>query len=84
MKMNIFSPHLSRRDLLKALGLTAGAVIAGPTLAACTPTVAPGGNAAPAAEAGGPVQMELWTFVNTHALVSIDGRGLQEGGQPRF
>jgi ABC-type glycerol-3-phosphate transport system substrate-binding protein len=63
MQRNTFSSHLSRRDLLKAMGLTSGAMLA----AACTPAVTPGGSAAPAAEAGGPVKMELWTFVNTHA-----------------
>lgn len=63
MQRNTFSAHLSRRDLLKAMGLTTGAML----VAACAPAVAPGGGSAPAAEAGGPVQMELWTFVNTHA-----------------
>jgi len=67
MQRNLFSSHLSRRDLLKAMGLTTGALVAGSALAACAPAVAPGGSSAPAAEAGGPVQLELWTFVNTHA-----------------
>ena len=62
MQRNTFSSHLSRRDLLKVMGLTTGAML----VTACAPAVAPGGSA-PAAEAGGPVKMELWTFVNTHA-----------------
>lgn len=60
------SHQLSRRDLLKAMGLTASALVAGSALAACAPAVAPSGSA-PAAEAGGPAKLELWTFVNTHA-----------------
>lgn len=57
---------VSRRDLLRGFGATLGALVAGPMLAACTPAVAPGGSGAqPAADAA--VELELWTFVNTHA-----------------
>jgi arabinosaccharide transport system substrate-binding protein len=56
----------SRRDILRGLGFTVGALVAGPTLAACAPVAAPapGGSGASAAE---PIALELWTFVNTHA-----------------
>jgi ABC-type glycerol-3-phosphate transport system substrate-binding protein len=60
--------QLSRRDLLKLMGVT-GAALA---VAACAPAAAPG--AAPAAAGGeaaapaaSPLVLELWTFVNTHA-----------------
>src|SRR5690606_24827743 len=59
----------SRRDVLRGLGMTASALVAGPALAACAPVATPGsgGGDQAAAEGGGPVEMELWTFVNTHA-----------------
>ncbi|MBX3012287.1 MAG: extracellular solute-binding protein [Caldilineaceae bacterium] len=66
MNENLHSSHLSRRDLLKAMGLTTTALVAGSALAACAPAAAPGGSGAPAAEAGG-AKLQLWTFVNTHA-----------------
>ncbi|MEZ4729550.1 MAG: twin-arginine translocation signal domain-containing protein [Caldilineaceae bacterium] len=40
MKRNLLSSHLSRRDLLKAMSLTTGAMLAGSALAACAPAVA--------------------------------------------
>ena len=52
---------LSRRGLLKAFGAGASAL----ALAACAPAATPGGAAAPAADAA--LELELWTFVNTHA-----------------
>jgi ABC-type glycerol-3-phosphate transport system substrate-binding protein len=58
------SSQLSRRDLLKLMGVT-GAALA---VAACAPGAAPaaaGGEAA--APAASPLTLELWTFVNTHA-----------------
>lgn len=56
---------LSRRTMLKAMGVGAGLLTLGPTLAACAPAApAGGGGAAPAMEG---VELELWTFVNTHA-----------------
>jgi ABC-type glycerol-3-phosphate transport system substrate-binding protein len=60
--MNALHRHLSRRDLLKAIGMASSAL----ALTACAPAVTPsGGEAAPAADAA--KQVELWTFVNTHA-----------------
>lgn len=60
---------LSRRELLKAIGITTGALALGPTLAACAPPAAApasgGEAAAPAADTA--KTLELWTFVNTHA-----------------
>ena len=58
--------RMSRRDLLRIMGVSAGALAAAPLLAACAPAAAPttSGGAAPAAET---VKLELWTFVNTHA-----------------
>jgi ABC-type glycerol-3-phosphate transport system substrate-binding protein len=52
---------MSRRNFLKMMGV-AGAGVA---LAACAAPVAPGGEAAPAAETA--LKLALWTFVNTHA-----------------
>ncbi len=52
---------LSRRSLLKAMGVTAGAM----AVAACAaPSAAPAGGEVVAGE---PLNLELWTFVNTHA-----------------
>lgn len=60
------STQISRRDLLKLMSASVGAVAAAPLLAACAPAAAPAttGGAAPATET---VKLELWTFVNTHA-----------------
>ncbi len=64
MQQSRESSQLSRRDLLKLMGMT-GAALA---VAACAPAAAPAttgeGAAAPAASA---LTLELWTFVNTHA-----------------
>ncbi len=60
--------RISRRNLLKIMGVSVGALAATPLLAACAPAAAPatssGAGGAPAAEA---TKLELWTFVNTHA-----------------
>lgn len=58
--------QLSRRDLLKIMGASAGAMAFAPLIAGCAPAVAPtsSGRTAPADET---VKLELWTFVNTHA-----------------
>lgn len=61
------SARFTRRQILKSLGIGAGLMMAGSALAACVPAAAPGGSTAPAAEGGGAVALELWTFVNTHA-----------------
>ena len=59
--------QLSRRQVLRGIGLAASALLVGPALAACTPVAAPPAAQAPAAAEGGPVELELWTFVDTHA-----------------
>ena len=53
------SKHLSRRTFLKSTGV----VLTGALLAACTPA-APSADGGAAAAA---VDLEIWTFVNTHA-----------------
>ena len=62
--------QLSRRTFLKLAGAAAGVS----ALAACAPPPAapPAGEPAkppeaPKAVAKGPIKLELWTFVNTHA-----------------
>jgi ABC-type glycerol-3-phosphate transport system substrate-binding protein len=73
--------RMSRRAFLRGMGITGGALLASAAVAACggaTPapsageaaaTAVPAAGAATAAPAAssGPVKLELWTFVNTHA-----------------
>ncbi|MFN8493769.1 MAG: extracellular solute-binding protein [Caldilineaceae bacterium] len=63
--MPVVQQSMTRRDLLKALGLMTGAL----TLAACAPPAAApsAGNSAAAPAADNKMKLELWTFVNTHA-----------------
>lgn len=58
--------QLSRRDMLKIMGVSAGAMAVAPLIASCAPAVGPAssGGTSPAVET---VKLELWTFVNTHA-----------------
>jgi arabinosaccharide transport system substrate-binding protein len=59
--------RLSRRAVLKLMGATTGALALAPLVAGCAAPVAPTAGTSPGVAAGGPVKLELWTFVNTHA-----------------
>lgn len=66
--MHYQQSRLSRRDFLRTMAISAGALTVSSTLAACMPT-APAGEAgaASAPAADGKVKLELWTFADTHA-----------------
>lgn len=64
MQQHHESSGLSRRDMLKLMGVTGAALAVAACAAPAAPAASSGGAAAPAAS---PIAMELWTFVNTHA-----------------
>lgn len=55
--------ELTRRELLRTMGVAAGALAAGPTLASCGGL--PGSSGSESQGSG--ARLELWTFVDTHA-----------------
>lgn len=60
--------RVSRRAVLKLLGTSAVIATTAPLSAACAPAVSPAPSGAEGgAPAAAPLQLELWTFVNTHA-----------------
>ena len=64
MQQHHESSGLSRRDMLKLMGMSGAALAVAACAAPAAPAASSGGEAAPAAS---PLTMELWTFVNTHA-----------------